>query len=116
VTPGHRGDVRVAAALIGSIPPGACLAGDTAYDSDALRCFLIGRGTVPVIPNNPTRKALHPFDDDAYRRRNLIERMFCRLKDWRRIANPLRQARRQLRRSRRTRSRHHLVDLIESGP
>jgi putative transposase len=45
-----------------------------------------GRGTVPVIPNNPTRKAFHPFDDLAYRKRNLIERMFCRLKDWRRIA------------------------------
>jgi putative transposase len=86
VTPGHRGDVRVAAALISSVPPGACLAGDAAYDSDALRSFLIGRGTVPVIPNNPTRKAFHPFDDLAYRQRNLIERMFRRLKDWRRIA------------------------------
>jgi len=86
VTPGQLGDVRVAAGLIGSVPPGACLAGDAAYDSDALRSFLIGRGTVPVIPNNPTRKAFHPFDDVAYRQRNLIERMFCRLKDWRRIA------------------------------
>jgi transposase len=38
------------------------------------------------IPNNPTRKRPHPFDEDAYRHRNLIERMFCRLKDWRRIA------------------------------
>jgi putative transposase len=28
----------------------------------------------------------HPFDEVAYRQRNLIERMFCRLKDWRRIA------------------------------
>jgi putative transposase len=27
-----------------------------------------------------------PFDETAYRQRNLIERMFCRLKDWRRIA------------------------------
>jgi transposase len=28
----------------------------------------------------------HPFDAGAYRQRNLIERMFCRLKDWRRVA------------------------------
>ena len=28
----------------------------------------------------------YPFDETAYRQRNLIERMFCRLKDWRRIA------------------------------
>jgi putative transposase len=48
--------------------------------------LLIERGTLPVIPNNPTRKRPHPFDEHAYRHRNLIERMFCRLKDWRRIA------------------------------
>jgi putative transposase len=41
---------------------------------------------LPVIPNNPTRKRRHPFDPIAYQRRNLIERAFCRLKDWRRIA------------------------------
>ena len=86
MTPGQLGDVRVAAGLISLVPPGACLAGDAAYDSDALRRFLIDRGTIPVIPNDPTRKAFHPFDDAAYRQRNLIERMFCRLKDWRRIA------------------------------
>ena len=86
MTPGHRGDVRVATALISAVPPGARLAADAAYDSDGLRRFLLERGTVPVIPNNPTRKRHHPFDAIAYRQRNLIERMFCRLKDWRRIA------------------------------
>lgn len=39
-----------------------------------------------MIPNNPTRKHRHPFDSLAYKQRNLIERMFCRLKDFRRIA------------------------------
>ncbi|TAW80909.1 hypothetical protein ELI13_38430, partial [Rhizobium ruizarguesonis] len=59
---------------------------DTAYDSDTLRDFLTARGTQPVIPNNPTRKRMQPFDPIAYKRRNIIERTFCRLKDWRRIA------------------------------
>lgn len=68
------------------MPPAYFLAADTAYDSDGLRSFLAERGTIPVIPNNPTRKRLHPFDQSAYRQRNIIERMFCRLKDWRRIA------------------------------
>jgi transposase len=86
VTPGHLGDVRVATALITGVPAGGCLAADAAYDSDGLRRFLLQRGTVPVIPNNPTRKRHHPFDETAYRQRNLIERMFCRLKDWRPIA------------------------------
>ena len=61
-------------------------AADTAYDSNALRAFLIKRGTQPVIPNNPTRKNTHPFDPQAYKRRNIIERTFGRLKDWRRVA------------------------------
>jgi putative transposase len=65
--------------------PALCLA-DAAYDSDALRASLISRGTTPVIPNNPTRKRKHPFDRRAYRLRNVIERSFARIKDWRRIA------------------------------
>ncbi|MGC2222181.1 MAG: transposase, partial [Methylocella sp.] len=28
----------------------------------------------------------YPLDSTAYKRRNLIERMFCKLKNWRRIA------------------------------
>ena len=72
--------------MLSAVPRGRCLAADAAYDSDGLRRFLIERGTVPVIPNNPTRKSRHAFDEIAYRQRNLIERMFCRLKDWRRIA------------------------------
>ena len=41
---------------------------------------------MPVIPNNFMPKRVHPCDPEAYKLRNLIERMFCRLKDWRRFA------------------------------
>ena len=67
------------------LTPAQCLA-DAAYDSDALRAWLRAQGCRPVIPNNPIRKRKHPFDRLAYRARNVIERTFCRLKDWRRIA------------------------------
>jgi putative transposase len=80
------GDIRAAMPLLQQLQPAYFLAADTAYDSDALRQFLAVRGTIAVIPNNPTRKRRHPFDPRAYRNRNIIERMFCRLKDWRRIA------------------------------
>ena len=86
ISPGQRGDAPIARGLLEPLPPGGLCAADAAYDSDRLRLFLIERGTRPVIPNNPTRKHLHPFDLNAYKLRNLIERMFCRLKDWRRIA------------------------------
>ena len=75
----------MAVELLGEWAPRECL-GDAAYDSDAFRSRLTQRGCLPVIPNNPTRKHHHPFDRQAYRRRNLVERCFSRLKDWRRIA------------------------------
>ena len=59
---------------------------DAASDSDAFRMFLTNRGTTPVIKQNPTRKNLHPFNKEAYKGRNIIERAFSRLKDWRRVA------------------------------
>jgi transposase len=86
VTPGQLGDARAALALLGQLPAARLCAADCAYDAGGLRQFLAERGTTPGIPNNPTRKRPAPFDRQAYRRRNLVERMFCRLKDWRRIA------------------------------
>jgi putative transposase len=59
---------------------------DRAYDANSLRAQLAGRGIKAVIPPNPTRKHPHRYDKRAYRGRNVIERMFCRLKDFRRIA------------------------------
>lgn len=59
---------------------------DTAYDGDAFRAFLAERDTIPVIKPNPTRKNVPAFDQRRYRDRNLIERAFSHLKDWRRIA------------------------------
>ena len=72
--------------MIASLPPAATLLADAAYDSDAFRALLTERGTMAVIKQNPTRKRLHPFDKNAYRGRNIIERAFSRLKDWRRAA------------------------------
>lgn len=86
VTPGQLGDMRAALPLLASIPPGRLCLADAAYDANGLRQFLIDRGTLPVIPNNPTRKRFHPFDRTLYRARNRVERAVCRLKDWRRVA------------------------------
>jgi transposase len=46
------------------------------------------RGTTPVIPNKINRRKPYPHNKRAYRHRNKIERLFCRLKDARRIATP----------------------------
>jgi transposase len=69
-----------------AIPAPADVIADKAYDADDLRDFLVKQGTRPVISPMPNRRALPPFDAIAYRQRNLIERAFCKLKDWRAIA------------------------------
>ena len=77
--------LRPAHGLLANLPPPAFCAADTAYDSNGLRHFLLGRGTTPVIPDNSTRKNPQPFDARAYKARNSIERTIGRLQDWRRI-------------------------------
>lgn len=62
------------------------LIADKAYDANDLRHFLAEQDTEAVISPMPRRLAPPPFDATAYRSRNLIERAFCRLKDWRAIA------------------------------
>ena len=56
------------------------------YDALQLRQDLAFRGIASVIPTNPTRKKSWPIDLEAYTKRNLVERAFNRLKDFRRIA------------------------------
>ena len=66
------------------MPPAAELVADKGYDSKALRDWLAERGTTAVIPPRKNRKVQYHYDKTVYRQRNIIERMFCRLKDWRR--------------------------------
>jgi transposase len=68
------------------VPTPRRLLADRAYDARKFRDWLIEHGSEPVIPPNPTRKNPSAYDRVAYRSRNAIERMFCRLKDFRRIA------------------------------
>lgn len=86
LTPGNVHDCKVAQQCIEALPPSADLVADKGYDSQALREWLEQRGTRPVIPPRKNRKVQFDYDKTIYKQRNVIERMFCRLKDWRRIA------------------------------
>ena len=66
------------------LPSNGCLIGDIGYDALEFRQQLAFRGTATVIRSNPTRK--HPWPIDLEEDRNLVERMFGRLKTFRRIA------------------------------
>ena len=72
--------------LITTVAPPKRLIADKAYDVDSLRGWLKARRIKAVIPSTATRTVPYPLNRAAYRRRNLIERLFCRLKNWRRLA------------------------------
>lgn len=62
------------------------LLADKGYDADAVRDALDEINVEAVIPSKSNRKQPRGFDREVYKRRNLIERLFNRLKNWRRIA------------------------------
>jgi len=64
------------------------MAGDKSYRADWIDAFLLERGIQPVIPSksNEDREARGiEFDGDAYRSRNVIERLIGWLKESRRV-------------------------------
>src|SRR4051794_6973888 len=64
----------------------AKLAGDKAYSSRSIRLALRKRGITPVIPTKANERRQPDFDREAYRQRNIVERLINRLKNFRRIA------------------------------
>ena len=60
--------------------------GDKGYDSNAVRRQIEEAGAAPNIPPKLNRRYRPGFSKALYRNRNAIERMFGRLKDFRRIA------------------------------
>jgi len=86
ITPGNMHDVIMAPELVSAAGPIERLIADKAYDTNRLRSLLDEANIEAVIPSVARRKPLIPYDREAYRQRNLIERMFARLKDFRRVA------------------------------
>ena len=72
--------------MLEHLPHNAVLIADKAYDSRSFRNALAQRGIVACIPSSRARKKPLPYDERLYRKRNVVERFFARLKDFRRIA------------------------------
>tara|TARA_Y100000780_G_scaffold232007_1_gene260236 strand:- start:3838 stop:4125 length:288 start_codon:yes stop_codon:yes gene_type:complete len=68
------------------LPEAKWLLADRGYDADWFRETLVDKGTTPCIPWRKSRKKIVKYDKRRYKRRNRIERMFGRHKDWRRIS------------------------------
>jgi transposase len=84
LSPGQASDYAHAEALIDNLPAEHVL-GDKGYDSKAFRDAIAEQGAIPVIP--PRKTSPQVFCDYAlYCQRNLIERFFLKIKNFRRIA------------------------------
>jgi transposase len=59
---------------------------DKAYDSDKILEKIKEMGATAVIPPKSNRIVQREYDKDYYKERNLVERFFCRLKQFRGIA------------------------------
>lgn len=76
----------MADALVRAAGPIPRLLADRGYDANHLRKLLADQATEAVIPSTTARRVPIPYDTLAYRDRNRVERMWCRLKDFRRVA------------------------------
>ncbi|MFC3107293.1 IS5 family transposase [Undibacterium arcticum] len=85
LTGGQVNDITQAQALIVEIDAAAFLA-DKAYDADALLACIASKNAKAIIPPRKNRKEQRKFDRHQYRNRNLIERFFAQLKQFRRVA------------------------------
>jgi putative transposase len=83
--PGQENDMARAHDLIEGCRAEAVIA-DRAYDADHLHDAILEAGAEPVIPPRRHRRRPHAYDKALYRERNLIERFFNKLKQFRRVA------------------------------
>lgn len=86
IGPGNSHDITVAHALIDKAGSFETLLADRGYDADHLRKRLADGGVKAVIPARSRRRNPSSHDPAAYRQRNVIERLWARLKDYRRVA------------------------------
>jgi len=82
---GEEADIKYAEALFNNEPCDYLL-GDRGYDADSFRSILKKNNTTPVIPGRCNRKEEIVYDKYIYRERNMIERFFNRMKNFRRLA------------------------------
>ena len=87
LTPGQASDTPMGPKLARkAMALGAkVVGGDKAYDSDKMRSVLAKAGAEAVIPSKANRKIPIGHDPEKYKRRNLVERLWRRIKEHRRL-------------------------------
>jgi transposase len=82
---GQVAEIREAPALIQGLTPQAVV-GDKGYDADEFVRAIEAQGAQAIIPPRKHRTQPRDYDRHLYKDRNLVERFFNRIKQFRRIA------------------------------
>jgi transposase len=88
LSPGQAGDAPEGRKLLRRLGRAAWpihLLMDRAYEGDETRQLALDLGFAPVVPPHPNRISPWQYNRAMYKRRNEIERLFRRLKGFRRI-------------------------------
>ncbi len=86
LSPGQASDMTAVPQLLAGLPIPATVVADRGYDSNAVIDLIRRSGAEPSIPSTSQRSIRRSVDIAIYRRRNLVERFFCKLKHFRRVA------------------------------
>ena len=86
ISPGQASDKTVCPELLRDLPAARALVADRGYDAQAIIDLVRQAGGQAHIPTSRDRKVQRSVDPALYRQRNLVERFFCKLKHFRRIA------------------------------
>ena len=70
---------------MGPVTDGRKLLMDRAYEGDETRELAESLGYSPVVPPKKNRRKPWEYDKEAYKKRNEVERLFRRLKGFRRV-------------------------------
>ena len=68
-----------------ALPENLPMTMDKAYEGDETRASVTQAGFLPVVPPKDNRKEPWEYDEELYKRRNEVERLFRKLKGFRRI-------------------------------
>jgi len=76
---------RISIVAIGEAFEGITLLMDRAYEGDETRALAASNGHEPIVPPKSNSKDPWEYDKEKYKRRNMVERLFLRLKEFRKV-------------------------------
>ncbi|SEQ56699.1 Transposase [Faunimonas pinastri] len=86
ITAGQASDKTAVPDLLVGLPAAGALVADRGYDSRAILDLVAKTGGQAHIPTQSRVRVQRSVEPALYRRRNLVERFFCKLKHFRRVA------------------------------